>query len=183
MNFFLIPSGVYSGKLNMEVDNRIADQCGRDEAFLRFYEWDPYCISIGRNQNFEDVNDSSVSEEKIDIVKRPTGGRAVLHAEELTYSFVLSNSFGLSRNEIYILVSKAIIYGLRKYDPLLERVMLNDTQPDFSNFYKTPQGAICFAAASKSEVKFENKKADWQRSKRIEKFHSAAWLNFMRELP
>lgn len=158
MNWHLIDSFENTGKYNMEFDIQLAEKVDVENSFLRFYQWKPYCISLGANQSFEDVNLSLAQADGIDIVKRPTGGRAILHAEELTYSVNISIFSGLTTHQIYEKISLALVNGLRKYDDKLSDIELETIQPDFSKLLKSPQGKICFASTAKSEVKFRGKK-------------------------
>ena len=158
MTWKLIRSGSNTGKHNMEFDLRLAQQCKNEEAFFRLYKWRPYAISLGANQSFEEVNTHKTNADSIDVVKRPTGGRAILHAEEITYSGVIPVAFGLSPREVYNKISVALTRGLALYNPALVKSELEDLQPNFSDLLKQPQGSLCFASTAKSEVKFGGKK-------------------------
>lgn len=147
-----------SGKFNMELDLFLSNICKDDEAFFRLYRWNPYTISLGANQNINEIDIEKCNYENIGIVTRPTGGRAILHAEELTYSLVLPLSIGLSAREIYSKVSITLSAALAKYDSKLSSVELENLQPDFKELLNNPSGALCFASTAKSEVKFRGKK-------------------------
>lgn len=81
---------------------------------LRFYRWWPPCISLGRNQPARGHYDTAEAERrKIDFVRRPTGGRAVYHHHEITYSVVVGDrEFGGPR-KTHELIHKALLAGLR----------------------------------------------------------------------
>lgn len=158
MRWTFIDSGKNSGKYNMDFDIFLSRHCAEDQAFFRLYRWEPYAISLGANQSFEDIDYEKANEDNIDIVKRPTGGRAILHAEELTYSIVLPVSFGFTAREVYNKTSVALSKGLGMYDDKLSSVELESNQPDFKKELIQPSGALCFATTAKSEVKFNNKK-------------------------
>ncbi|GAB4132962.1 MAG: lipoate--protein ligase family protein [Ignavibacteriales bacterium] len=158
MNCELIYSGANTGEFNMKYDIELAEKVNDNNSFFRLYEWLPYCVSLGANQSFDDVDIEKIKSDKIDLVKRPTGGRAILHAEEITYSFAIPTSSGLTSHEIYNRVSNAIVRGLKLYDERLEAVELENLQPDFANLLKQPQGKICFSSTAKSEIKFNGKK-------------------------
>lgn len=158
MKWNLLDTGFNTGRFNMEFDIELARNCKDDEAFFRLYRWKPYCISLGANQKFEDIDLQKASEGGIDVVKRPTGGRAILHADELTYSVVLPAGAGFSSTEIYRKVSLALVRALRSFDRKLEAVELENVQPDFASLLKDPTGIACFASTAKSEVKFNGKK-------------------------
>jgi len=76
------------GAWNMAVDEAILDHVGRGEVLptLRLFAWEPACLSLGRAQPFMDVDTDRLQEHGWDVVRRMTGGRAILHADELTYS-------------------------------------------------------------------------------------------------
>lgn len=76
------------GAWNMAVDEAILEHIGRGESLptLRLYAWDPPCLSLGYAQPFADVDTARLEERGWEVVRRPTGGRAILHTDELTYS-------------------------------------------------------------------------------------------------
>lgn len=147
-----------SGKFNMELDIFLSNICNKEEAFFRLYRWEPYAISLGANQNEDEINLAKCKADNIDLVKRPTGGRAILHAEELTYSLIAPLSLGLSAREIYNKVSVTLSVALANYNSKLSSVELENLQPNFKQLLNNPSGALCFASTAKSEVKFEGKK-------------------------
>ncbi len=158
MIWHFIDSSEKTGKYNMDFDIELAKNCKSTEAFFRIYNWNPYCISLGANQSFEDIDQVKAKADGIDIVKRPTGGRAILHAEELTYSVVLPYNFELSPREIYFRISNALMRGLEIYNPVLAKSQLEDYQPNFPKLLEEPTGVLCFASTAKNEVKFNGKK-------------------------
>jgi lipoate-protein ligase A len=72
----------------MAVDEAILEHIGRRESLptLRLYAWEPACLSLGYAQPYADVDELRIKERGWEVVRRPTGGRAILHADELTYS-------------------------------------------------------------------------------------------------
>lgn len=158
MKWNLLLDGANSGHHNMDFDIALANQCKENEVYLRFYQWSPYCISLGANQEFNIIDHVKTKNDEIDVVKRPTGGRAILHAEELTYSLIMPVSYGYKASEIYKKVSNAIVKGLIFYNSKLENVELEENQPDFNEHYKKNEGVLCFSNSAKSEIKYEGKK-------------------------
>ncbi len=77
-----------SGPANMAVDEAIALACAAGEAppTLRFYRWEPPAVSLGRHQPVNEIDMAAVDRLGYDVVRRTTGGRAILHTDELTYS-------------------------------------------------------------------------------------------------
>jgi len=149
---------VFPGKFNMDFDVSLIKSVERNIPILRFYGWAPYCISLGANQSYDDINKLMALENNIDIVKRPTGGRAILHAQELTYSVIMTNCENVSGKKLYEDISNALVYGLNNYDSKLSEVRLESINPNFPSLLKEPSGALCFASTARSEIKFNGKK-------------------------
>ncbi len=81
-----IKFGTYTGKENMQIDSDLLDNAIKEqssEPVFRLYAWSPKCVSLGRNQEVE-----TNSFNGIDVVRRVTGGRALLHDDEITYSYI-----------------------------------------------------------------------------------------------
>ncbi len=158
MKWYFINTGFNPGKLNMDFDIELAEKCKPHEAYLRLYRWKPFCISLGANQSFDSINIEKAKSDNLDVVKRPTGGRAILHAEELTYSVIMPVDSNSSTRNIYQEINLALVKGLALYDDRLRLVKLHNTQPNFRELYKQDQNVVCFAAPAKSELKFDGKK-------------------------
>lgn len=164
----VILSGENTGRFNMDFDLKLA-RCFPENPILRLYRWKPYCISIGANQSFDEVDKEKADRNKIDLVKRPTGGRAILHSEELTYSVVFPVELNYSAKAIYNEINLALREGLVFYDSLLSKLELEHNQVDFKDFYKEDKSAICFAVSAKSEINFNNKKLVGSAQRKIGK--------------
>ena len=110
----------YKGAVNMDIDRKLLEEAinGQEKsAILRLYGWKPKCVSIGRNQSEEHINKQYCIQNGIDIVKRPTGGRGLLHDDELTYAFISPASIlqnGESIINSYKEISNALIEGFKK---------------------------------------------------------------------
>lgn len=81
-----IKFGTYTGAENMQIDSDLLDRAietQTQEPIFRLYAWKPRCISLGRNQKEDFLKNT-----KEDVVRRLTGGRALLHDDEITYSYV-----------------------------------------------------------------------------------------------
>ena len=142
----------------MDFDVFLAENFEKNTAILRLYRWNPYCISLGANQSFDEIDLNKTQFYQIDIVKRPTGGKAILHSQELTYSVIYPIEMQSSAKKIYNEINLALRKGLSKYDSKLEEIDLQHVQPDLKEFYKKEIGAICFAVSAKSELNFRGKK-------------------------
>ena len=86
----LILSDPMPGTRNMAIDSAILAAVEQGEAppTLRLYSWDPPCLSLGYSQAYSDVDLHQLSANGWDLVRRPTGGRAILHTDELTYAVI-----------------------------------------------------------------------------------------------
>ncbi|MHB9014177.1 MAG: lipoyl protein ligase domain-containing protein, partial [Ignavibacteriaceae bacterium] len=136
MKWRFINSGAGSGQFNMDFDLQLAKNSRPDEAIFRLYQWKPFCISLGANQDVDSINSVKAKFDGIDIVKRPTGGRAILHAEEITYSVIYPVDSQTSAKYIYYEINRALKLGLSLYDDRLKFVELENSQPDFPKVYK-----------------------------------------------
>src|SRR5207237_4047279 len=90
----LLVDSAAPGAWNMAVDEVLLDGvvAGATPPTLRFYQWRPACLSLGYFQAFEVVDLEGCQALGVDIVRRPTGGRAILHDREITYSVALPAS-------------------------------------------------------------------------------------------
>ncbi len=93
----LLDSGPGSAAYNMALDEALAASVrdGKSPPVLRFYGWDRPSVSIGCFQRTSDLDLDYCRQNNIPIVRRPTGGRAILHDDELTYSFSVRTDKGL----------------------------------------------------------------------------------------
>ncbi|HHY45887.1 MAG TPA: lipoate--protein ligase family protein [Firmicutes bacterium] len=111
-------TGFARGSWNMAVDEAIltCHAKGVVPPTVRLYGWSPPALSLGRIQSLKrDVDRDACIAMGIDIVRRPTGGRAVLHDKEVTYSFILAESNPLCPKDIsgaFSLATSGIIHGL-----------------------------------------------------------------------
>ena len=92
----LIIDGDLPGACNMARDVALLEAVsdGESPPTLRLYDWDPPCLTLGRHQGAEAADFNFCSAEGIDVVRRPTGGRALLHHLELTYTVVAPSGKG-----------------------------------------------------------------------------------------
>lgn len=161
-NWRLIDYEVYDAATNMAIDEAIlnAHLAGLVPPTLRFYGWSPPAVSIGYGQKFPEAAASRVREKGFDIIRRPTGGRAVLHLDELTYSFVGSAATTaevspdkkvLSSNIIkaYKQICAGLINGFRN---LKVPVELGEGE------HAARQMHDCFTATTNADLHYQGKK-------------------------
>jgi len=113
----LLVDGQADGPTNMAVDAAILDAvaAGVNLPTLRFYAWFPPCLSLGRNQPLADVDLGACQAAGVDMVRRPTGGRAILHTDELTYSIAMLQKDPRARGDVvesYRRLSEGLLAGL-----------------------------------------------------------------------
>ena len=120
----MIESSAKDGARNMATDVALAESVREGGApVLRFYRWWPPCISLGRNQPARYRYDVGVAERwGIQFVRRPTGGRAVYHHHEVTYSVVVGERLLGGPRRTYQLVHKGLLAGLRLMGAPVEMV-------------------------------------------------------------
>jgi len=113
----IFKDGALTGEENMARDAEfLATHKPGDDPILRLYRWQPAAITIGYNQSFDDFNRDAVLAEGFDLVRRPTGGRAILHADELTYAIIASSpgpQFGDTLHATYMKINEALLLFLK----------------------------------------------------------------------
>ena len=152
---YFIDTASNIGSYNMAIDHYFARLNSLDAPIFRTYSWKPYCISLGYHQKIEEIDRIKCEQYGIDIVRRETGGRAVFHAEELTYSIVIPKKseflYDDSILKVYNQISEVLVSALIKSgvkDVILDR----GESPDFKKLYKEKLSAICFSSTSTYEV-------------------------------
>jgi len=158
-------TGYRSGEFNMQYDERLAREVASGERLptVRVYGWNPPAISCGWHQSLDEIDREAAERAGIGVVRRPTGGRAILHSEELTYSVVsdlrgfenLSGMEGDSISSIYRIIGEALVCGLQH---LGIRASLEKSQPYFPAFYRVTSGAACFSSSARHEIKVGGRK-------------------------
>ncbi|MFA6570684.1 MAG: lipoate--protein ligase family protein [Bacteroidota bacterium] len=157
--FEIVDDGLLTGEYNMEFDFRrtMAVAEGKEIPMFRFYGWKPWAVSLGANQNEDSIDKNKCLEHGVDIVRRPTGGRAVLHADELTYSVVMPVSENSNVHKIYKQIHSILLEGLKLSGA--SELEFVQSQKDFSEFYKnSPMSVSCFASSARYEISWQGKK-------------------------
>jgi lipoyl(octanoyl) transferase len=156
MNWRFENTGSHSGVFNMDYDVALAESLLRGAGCptIRVYGWQPFAISLGRNQMKDEIDLLKTRETGVDVVRRPTGGRAILHSEELTYSVVMRTK-GRRVLSVYDDISQALVTGIRESGL---PVTIEKSQPHFPSLYRAPSAAACFSSAGRYEIKCYGKK-------------------------
>jgi lipoate-protein ligase A len=115
----LISDAPAPGAWNMAVDEALAEavDAGASPPVLRLYRWAPPCLSLGFAQPHEAADAAFCATHGIDVVRRPTGGRAVLHHLELTYSVCAPLGRGPFTRDLqaaYRTICRGLVSGLRR---------------------------------------------------------------------
>ena len=157
----LLRHGPATGAENMAIDEAItmAIAEGLVPPTLRFYAWTPPCVSMGRNQKVAEVDAARCAARGYGIVRRPTGGRAILHTDELTYSVIAAPDHPLMAGLVldsYLRLSVGLVAGLTRLGIAAEPAPgTNRPGPDVS--------AACFEVPSAYEIVAGTRKGARQR--------------------
>ncbi len=166
-----IDSGPNTGAVNMAVDEDLLKKAAAGDAVptLRFYTWDPPAVSTGR---FQDpgtaVNAEACSRRSIDIVRRITGGRAVLHKHELTYSVVSRTDNPLFPKGVlgtYKVIAAGLLAGLTNLGIPAEMVSRSGRHAALVK--KASRDPSCFSSPSWYEILVKGRKIIGSAQRRI----------------
>lgn len=161
MNWRIINSGIADAATNMAIDEAIllAHSAGKVPPTLRFYGWQPAAVSLGYFQKaLSEIDLDECKKRNIDVVRRLTGGRAVLHDAELTYSIVVREDDPLVPKTItasYRYFSSGLLAGLER---LGVRAHMSVPVSAYGQRKKQNESAACFDAPSHYEVTVEGRK-------------------------
>lgn len=117
----VLVDGPGRGAWNMALDEALMDAARSGLVTLRLYGWDPPCLSFGRNQVARGRYDGEAAVARgIDLVRRPTGGRAVYHDRELTYAVTAPERLWGGPREAYARINRALGRGLGRLGARVE---------------------------------------------------------------
>ncbi|MGE3799956.1 MAG: biotin/lipoate A/B protein ligase family protein [Candidatus Kapaibacterium sp.] len=145
-----------SGEENMKRDRMMAEACAADGIpRLRFYSWSPWTLSLGYNQKDERIDREALTAHGYELVRRPTGGRAVFHAEEITYGVaMLAGDRGV--HETYAMISKGLNDGFGLLGAT--DIEFSRSSPDFREHYRDLDSDGCFSASALNELTWQGRK-------------------------
>lgn len=151
----LVKTEPANGAWNMAVDEAILEAVAARlaPATLRLYAWEPACLSLGRAQIFSDVDTSLIQSAGVDLVRRITGGRAILHADELTYSITAPGAEPRVAGDIptsYMHLSAGLLQTLQ--------LLGVDATNNHHAIQRAGAGAVCFEVPSQYEITFGERK-------------------------
>jgi len=144
------------GAWNMALDEAILEHIGSGASIptLRLYAWEPPCLSLGQAQPFADVDMARLKERGWEVVRRATGGRAILHTDELTYSVIAPNEEPRVAGtvlESYNRLAQALLLAVKELElpvEMKEGKVNNGSVPN----------PVCFEVPSTYEIKVNGKK-------------------------
>jgi lipoyl(octanoyl) transferase len=157
-----IDSGNCSPSFNMALDEALLEwhSEGKIPPVIRFYGWEPAALSIGYFQKVEkEIDLEAVKAQGLGFVRRPTGGRGVLHEHELTYSVIVSEEhpeMPKTVTEAYRVISEGILKGFHQLG--LEAYFAVPKTDEERSALKDPRSAVCFDAPSWYELVVEGRK-------------------------
>jgi len=153
----LIQSPPANGGWNMALDEAILEAVSRGESLptLRLYAWEPPCISLGVAQSIHDVDLKRLRTKRWDLVRRSTGGRAILHTDELTYAVIapIDNPHVAGGVlESYRHLSAGLVAGLQHMGMSVE------IEPEKQLTEDERGNPVCFQAPSAYEITVKQRK-------------------------
>jgi len=156
----LLNTGAADGATNMAIDEAILRAVARElvPPTLRFFAWEPPCLSLGQAQSSSDVDWAACAQRGYTVVRRPTGGRAILHTDELTYSVTAPETEPCVEGGIvasYRRLSQGLLEGLRLLGVSSIKVHHPDVESSPPN---DSQGPVCFEVPSTYEITVDGKK-------------------------
>jgi lipoate-protein ligase A len=145
-----------NGATNMAIDEAIATHVGQGDAppTLRFYAWQPGTLSLGRGQPAADVDRDRLAEHGWGIVRRITGGRSILHSDELTYSISAPDTEPRVSGGVvtsYRRLSAGLLAGVTR---LGGEVSAREADQSARRF----KGPVCFEVPSDYEITADGRK-------------------------
>ena len=144
------------GAWNMAVDESILEHVGRGESIptLRLYAWTPACLSLGHAQPFADVDVTRLKQHGWEVVRRATGGRAILHTDELTYSITAPLNEPRVEGSVlesYNRLAQALLLAVKSLDIPVEMKEGKSNENGILN-------PVCFEVPSTYEITVNGKK-------------------------
>ncbi len=144
-----------SGARHMALDHALLEAAASPGSLpsLRFQRWSPPALSVGRFQPLQDIDLAACRAEGIEVVRRPTGGKSILHLDDFTYSVVIPQGFPLPERvvEAYRLLCGGIVRAL---EHLGVRAAI---KPHANGGHRQASGA-CFAAITQADLEYHGRK-------------------------
>ena len=139
----------------MAFDEAMLEYAAEGRTLVRFYGWEPWCLSLGRNQPaparlrgrlLRDIRPG------VDAVRRPTGGRSVFHGPEITYAFACPDRAWGGPRQVLRAVHRALADGLRSLGVPVDDLPKDARQPPGSTEPFALSAAACFRDPAPGEL-------------------------------
>lgn len=156
----VLPYAVADGARNMAVDEAMLELAAGGSTLLRFYGWEPWCLSLGRHQEApgrllgrspDDLRPG------VDAVRRPTGGRSVFHGPEITYALACPARAWGGPRAVLQTVHRALAEGLRAVGVPLDTVRTGDAEASLAAASRL-SAASCFRDPAPGELTARGRK-------------------------
>jgi lipoate-protein ligase A len=149
------------GATNMAIDEAILHALAEGHGIptIRFFQWEPPCLSLGYNQHWHDVDETVCQRLGYTWTRRPTGGKAILHTDEATYSLIIPQNDPRIQGgivESYRALSFGLLKGLEKLGVQAKQATKADIQAQKQA--RDAKGPVCFDIPSSYEITWQGKK-------------------------
>jgi len=156
----LLISPPLDGATNMAIDEAILHAVaeGHSPPTLRFYQWQPACLSLGYNQHWAEVDVAACRRLGYTWTRRPTGGKAILHTDEATYSLIVPQTDPRIEGGIvasYRVLSFGLLRGLARLGVTAHQASKEETK---AHLQAGGGGPVCFDTPSRYEITWQGKK-------------------------
>jgi lipoate-protein ligase A len=153
LHFMLVGFSCLEGTVHMDLDARLLASCEANPVccYLRFYTWRRPTLSMGRFEPEDAVDRTAAARDGVAIVRRPTGGRVVLHGDDLTYTIVMPKPSEGGLQSTYDLISEILVDGLSSMGAVLDIERGRAGRPRIGQ-------RPCFASVSRHEVTHSGRK-------------------------
>jgi lipoate-protein ligase A len=149
------------GATNMAIDEAILQSLAAGDGLptVRFFQWEPACLSLGYNQHWTDVDEAALAERGFTWTRRATGGKAILHADEVTYSLIIPQENPRIQGgivESYRILSLGLLRGLEKLGLHAEQASREEAREQRQAM--NGGGPVCFDTPSVYEITVDGRK-------------------------
>jgi lipoate-protein ligase A len=148
------------GATNMAIDEAILHALagGHGIPTVRFFQWKPACLSLGYNQHWDEVDEAAIQQRGYTWTRRATGGKAILHTDEATYSLIIPEGNPRIQGGIiasYRVLSFGLLRGLEKLGVRAEQSGKDEV---LAQRRAARGGPVCFDTPSRYEITWQGKK-------------------------
>jgi lipoate-protein ligase A len=151
----IIPYQLQTGAMNMALDYYFARTIkATDKPVLRLYGWNPFCLSFGFHQSADGLNRQALRQRGYDLIRRPTGGSAIFHSAEITYSIIIPKT-SWDQHQLYEFVHQVFYRALHLTGYPVE---LFNGHADRKYLNRGAETFACFNRSAYSELRYNGRK-------------------------